>query len=123
MLIAELTFESGSMVVAGYMILAALALGCFRLGGYINKVDTIAKQQELDKKASEDERKEIRADLTRIFDKLDLLSRAVPHTCLQVERIVHLEGDMRQAHDTLAEHKERMDRIQSSIRDKEQSKP
>ena len=133
MLIAELTFETGSLAGAGYMILMALCVGCFRLGGYITKVDTIAKQQEADrvkiesdrkadKEAAEIERKEIKADLIRIFEKLELLSRAVPHTCVQVERIVHLEGDMRQAHDTLSEHRERMDRIQDSIRDKEQAR-
>ena len=113
MILAELSFESGSMVAAGYLILGGIAVVAYRLGSYTTKVDAIAKQQD-------DDRKEIKDDLTKIFEKLDLLAQRPPHNCTQGDHFSRLDTKLAGMEVTLMEHKDRMDRIQQAIRDKEQ---
>ena len=73
-------------------------------------------------KSSERETEQLRATIKEIFAKLDTLSAVVPHKCDQVKAITRLETSVDTLHESLREHKERMDRIQGTIHDKEQER-
>lgn len=119
MILAELNFETGSIIGASYMILAAMGYVAFRLGSYTTKVDSLAVQREKDRIEDREERKELKADLARIFERLEVLSQRPPHMCIQMDHVTELKSEISATKATLIEHSARMDRIQQGIHDKE----
>ena len=104
------TPDPATVTIAAATVLTWLLGISFVLGQYSQR-----------QKASEKEADKLGATIKEIFAKLDTLSAVVPHKCDQLKTITRLETSYDTLHDTLREHKERMDRIQGTIRDKEQA--
>ena len=81
----------------------------FKLGSSQAKLDSVAEAV-----------RKMETTTERIFERLDTLAAAVPHHCDQMPVIATIQADVKAHSATLDEHGHRMDRIQTSLLDKEQ---
>jgi hypothetical protein len=88
------------MTVFGSAVLLA-----YRLGTNATRIDKLEVSVE-------NERKEMLEKINLIFTKIDTLSSGYPHRCLQIESIASMVARQDNAFERLAEHTQRMDRIQ-----------
>jgi hypothetical protein len=114
MLIAEMVVDPATITCAVFAAVTWLLGISYFLGRYTAKLDATSK-------AHDELKAEVKGTLHAIFDKLDTLSKAVPHHCIQLDHITAMLVEIQGIKTTLAEHTGRMDRIQLSIRDSDQS--
>ena len=98
-----------ALIVGAFGIITWLMGLSYFLGRNTAKLDGVAAAQE---KTS--------ATVNKIFEKLDILTIGVQHKCEQTPTITALQVLTAELQTTSREHGLRMDRIQESIRDKEQ---
>ena len=102
--------DPATITIASATVLTWLLGISFVLGQYSQR-----------QKGSEKEADKLAATIKEIFAKLDMLSAVMPHKCIQIQSLADLSAASRVTDGILRDHTGRMDRIEQTIRDKEQA--